>query len=267
MKKLILYLLALISIPLSTLPGLESCHDFEDNPFIKHKERRYLRKYLFPCDHPLKPVLDEIFSKSRATLNRDTLAAAGFVTKASQPRSYIIVAGHPRLPGYLLKLYLDSELNVRSDTPGWRWFQRRIRLANRIRKYIEKTDIKHFCVPKKWMYPLPLNPSPPEDPSIERKNSILIVEDMNLVSDEENLHVWKTRITEEHLKELYRIISYAGGDSYRPDNIVFTKDNKFAFIDTEYPQRRPFYPVLVQFLSPEMGDFWMKLVTGKKRPD
>ena len=65
---------------------------------------------------------------------------------------------------------------------------------------------------------------------------VLLVDDMDLVSKQENEVAWKSMITREHLNELYLIITRAGGSSYRPDNIWLTKHGKFAFVDTEYPK-------------------------------
>jgi hypothetical protein len=83
---------------------------------------------------------------------------------------------------------------------------------------------------------------------------------MNLTSKAQNLAAWKSLITGEHLKELYKIISYAKGSSYRPDNITYSVDGKFAFIDTEYPKAHPDYKSIRKYLSREMQAEWDKIV-------
>lgn len=238
-------------------------NEFDKNPYFSKKEKEQIKPYLLPFDHPIKPYLDLIFSSERVTLDSNSFSAAGFISKFIQPRSFIRVASHPYLPGYLVKVYLDDELRIKKETPGWKWFVNRAKNAKAIRKYIKRNKCKYFTAPEKWIYPLPINTSPPMDPAYVRKNEILVVEDMQLVSEIENLHAWKTIITKKHLNELYDIISYAGGSSYRADNIAFTISGKFAFIDTEYARKSPGYHAIVPYLSDEMAAYW-KSITGIK---
>ncbi len=245
---------------------LSYMEEFESNPFISKKERKKIRGCLMPESHPIKPALDAIFYTQRATMDDETFAAAGFLTKFMQPRSFIRVASHPLLPGYLVKVYLDTEKREKRDTPGWQWFYRRIKGANKIRKIITTSKVQHFVVPQKWIYPIPQHPSPPDTSEYARKNVILVVENMNLVPMDENLHAWKTKITPAHLEELFRIITFAGGESYRADNIAYTRNGKFAFIDTEYPHKKPNYRNLTKYLSADMAAYWTELVSGKRRP-
>lgn len=236
-------------------------NDLDKNPFLSKKEKKQIKHYLIPFNHPMKPSLDYIFLSDRVIQDSNTFAAAGFISKFIQPRSYIRVASHPYLPGYLLKVYLDDELRIKKETPGWKWFVNRAKNAKLIRRYIKLNKCKYFTAPEKWIYLLPANSSPPNDPAYSRKNEILLVEDMQLVSDEENLHAWKTKITKKHLDEFYDIISYAGGASYRADNVAYTKNGKFAFIDTEYSRKKsPNYDLILPFLSDEMAAYWKKLV-------
>lgn len=236
-------------------------NDFDNNPYFAKKEKKQIKPYLLPFNHPIKPYLDHIFSSERVILNSDTFTAAGFISKFIQPRSFIRVASHPYLPGYLIKVYLDDELRIKKETPGWKWFVNRAKNAKLIRRYIKKNKCKYFTAPEKWIYPLPINTSPPNDPSFSRKNEILIVEDMQLVSDHENNLAWKTVITKKHLDELYNIISYAGGSSYRADNVAYTKSGKFAFIDTEYKKSSSSYHAILPYLSDDMAAYWRK-ITG-----
>jgi len=214
-----------------------------------------------PANHPIKPYLDHIFLNQRATLNDKTFASAGFISQFIRPRSFIRVASHPALPGYLIKAYLDSEVRVKKNIPGWKWLVNRVKNAKTISHFIKKRKIKYFTVPKKWIYLLPREPSPPIDSSYLRKNEILVVEDMNLVSKNDNIIAWKTVITKQHLDEFYAIITYAGGSSYRIDNVAYTTNGKFAFIDTEYNNKTPRYQDILGSLSPEMAAYW-KMITG-----
>lgn len=235
-------------------------NDFDQNPYFTKKEKEQIKPYLLPFNHPTRFYLDYIFSNSRVIQDANTFDAAGFISKFIQPRSFIRVASHPYIPGYLVKIYLDDELRIKKNTPGWKWFVNRARNAKLIRRYIRQNGFKYFVAPQKWIYPLPINTSPPNDPMFSRKNEILIVEDMQLVSEAENLEAWKTVITKKHLEELYEIISYAGGFSYRADNVAYTKDGKFAFIDTEHSHRLSNYAAILPYLSPEMATYWKRLV-------
>lgn len=240
-------------------------NDFERNHYISERERDSVRPYLLPIDHPIKPALDSIFRAKRAILNRAAFLEAGFIIKFSQPRSFIKVASHPQLPGYLVKVHFDSTLSKKHGKESWRWLVQRVEGARKVRKAIEKKKSKHFVVPRKWLYPLPEKPSVPHTPDFVRKNVILVVQDMKLVPHEENLEAWKTKITEEHLKELYAIMKLAKGSSYRADNIAYTQSGKFAFIDTEYPNRKPNFHTIGTYLSTEMQAYWENLIRKKKK--
>lgn len=220
--------------------------------------QKTISPYLMSDNHPVKPALDKIFKKSRVTSNIDTFKAAGFKILPTNLRSHVVVARHPDLPGYLVKVSLDSETNKKYGEPSWLWFARRCKLARKIQSVIKKQKCFYYTVAEKWIYPLPDTPLLLDEP-YKRKNEILVVTDMNLVSEEENDLAWK-RLTKKHLKQLFTIITYAGGCSYRKDNIPLTKSGKFAFIDTEYPFKTPNYDTILDHLAPEMRDYWRSLV-------
>lgn len=243
--------------PIYTSEG--SYNDFDKNPYISKDARKSIKPYLLPKNHPAKIGLDEIFTTTRAIQNDDTFIQAGFNIIERTGRSFLLVASHPLLNGYLVKVALDSEFRQKNDKPSWLWFVRRCKGSETIAKIIAKKKITNFTVSKKWIYPLPINPSPPSNTQYDRKIAILLVTDMNLVSHIENLDAWKTKITKKHLDELYVIISQ-GGSSYRPDNIWYTKNGTFAFIDTEYPNADPDYGSVRPFLSSSMLTYWDKLI-------
>ena len=132
--------------------------------------------------------------------------------------------------------------------------------AEKIRRVITKKNFTHFVVAEKYIYPLPAHPSPPSNGLYTRHFAILLAEDMQLVPKSENLRAWKTVITREHLHELYTIMTAARGSSYRPDNICYTRNGKFAFIDTEYPSSGPDYTSIRPHLSPKMQRYWDRLI-------
>lgn len=235
-------------------------NDVDQNPYISAKIFNEIFPYLLPFEHPARPNLDLIFQTSRATFNKDSLKNAGFNILYSQPRSFIKVVEHAYLPNYLLKLYIDIDSRKKNNKPGWTWFVRRCEGAEKIRKILKKYNVLYFSVPHKWIYPLPIDPPPPQDVPVERQIVVLLVDDMHLAPKEENLAAWKTRITKKHLDELYLIISLGNGSSYRADNVPLTKGGKFAFIDTEYPHRPPNFATIRPYLSTKMRAYWDSLV-------
>lgn len=239
--------------------------ELSQNPYISKEIRKTIEPYLLPSTHPIKPILDQIFKTQRATLNEETLANAGFITKFIQPRSFIRVVSHPLMPGYLFKLHLDSELRQKRGKPGWHWFTLRCIGVEKVRHIIKKENLKYFIAPHKWIYPLPADPSPPNSPTYTRHLTLLVVEDMELATKSENLNAWKTKITPKQLKELYTIIAYAKGSSYRAQNIPYTIHGKYAFIDTEYPDQKAHFSGIRTYLSPTMQAYWDDLVKRKKK--
>ena len=236
-------------------------NSFESNPYIISRAKNEMRPHIIPDDHPMLPVLDSIFLVSRVTVNLNAFNAAGFVTVGeARPRSFIRVARHEALPGYLVKISLDDELRKKFGKPSWKWLEQRCVGAKKIKKIIQDRKIKHFTVAEKWIYPLPAEPSPPINARHTRHLAILLVTDMQLVPEIVNLHAWGHCITKKHLDELYCIISYAKGSSYRPDNICYTVNKNFTFIDTEYPNTKPDFRRIRSFLNPKMRSYWDKLV-------
>ncbi len=233
---------------------------FKNNPVISSQIRKMMQPYIIPNNHPMKKQLDAIFYRSRATLNEETFAKTGFMTLCTRPRSFIKVASHSSLPGYLVKANLDSELREKRGKPSWRWLVNRCEGAAKIHRIIEKKKIKHFTVAKKWIYPFPAEPAPPRTPKYTRHLALLLVTDMHLVPKEANHHAWYHVITKKHLDELYTVISYAKGSSYRPDNISYTATGQFAFIDTEYPSQGPDFKGIKKYLRPDMLYYWENLV-------
>jgi hypothetical protein len=222
---------------------------------------RAAKGHTLPVNHPAKPALDAIFSSGRVTKNEKSFQGSGFTTLFRKSRSFIQVARHQLLPGYLLKVYLDSEQRQKRNRAGWEWLVRRCEGAEKIRKIIEQNKIKYFQAPEKWLYPLPAQPN---STSLDQP-FVLLVEDMDLVSEEENEAAWQSLITREHLNELYLIITGAGNSSYRPDNIWLTKHGKFAFIDTEYRTLELDYDSISSYLSPEMRNYWVDLTRSQKK--
>lgn len=226
----------------------------------KKNKSKVKSQFLLPSNHPSKPALDAIFTASRATASVEAMYAAGFNKVYPQPYSFMCLAGHPNLPGILLKLYLDNETRLKDGLEGYVWLERRCQGALDIRNVISQKRIKYFTVPDKYLYRLPNQPAPMVGPGFNPQPYLLVVTDMNLVSPDESANAWKTKITKKHLDELYAILSQGLGSAYVGINVPFTRSGLFAFIDTEYPKREIKYRQAKEFLSPEMAKYWDKLV-------
>lgn len=248
---------------LGSLVGQETYNDVAYNPLISSKERKALEPYILPSNHLIKPLLDAIFLSGRVTQDKKTLVDAGFEILRDQPRSFILVARHPSVPGYLFKLHIDKDLRKKKGKPGWYWFSKRLKGIREIEACIKENNLTLFKTPEKWVYPLPINPSPPGKESYKRKNFVLIAEDMNIYNDEENVAMWKTHITRQHLDQIKIIFDTCGGGSLKPRNLPFSYDGKIAFIDTEYPGNKITYSSLNYGLNDEMKEYWRE-ITKKK---
>lgn len=218
-----------------------------------------LDPYLLPDHHSIKPLLDAIFSSSRATFSLDTLREAGF--NKTKPRHFtkLLVTTHPALPGYIFKLYLDVQRFYKDKNESYYWLLR-CQGAEKIRKMISRMNFDSFFkVPQKWIYKLPENPPPPN--GYYKKLYILVEENMEIFSEKENLSLWSSElVTFELLKGLYKIVKKLGlTDCLKPDNIPFSYDGKIAFIDTQTFDSKVDFKELKPFLSPKNQLYWEQL--------
>lgn len=257
-KKICLFFFLLLS--LKCFAELNYPH-FKDNPSLDVRMQSKIAPYLLPLDHPMKAKLDLIFSQSRVLENERTFVNAGFEVIAG-PRvySFVIVARHPEIPGYVFKLYLDSETRMRNDVPHWKWLVRRCEGAQSIRKVIKRKNILHFSVPDKWLYVLPAYPFS----SVQNPEVIILMEtDMELETKEVSRQMWKTGVTRKHLDELYSIFKHGyGGPGIvkLPANVPYTKNGTFAFTDTEDPPANLKLKYIKKYLSKEMQRYWDTLL-------
>jgi len=93
--------------------------------------------HFIPGKHPMHQVLDSIFLETRATVNEKTFNQAGFTILARGPRSFICVAEHKKLQGYLVKVFFDNELQKKFDRASWQWLVKRCEGAKN-NEYIQK---------------------------------------------------------------------------------------------------------------------------------
>ena len=230
---------------------LISYPNFYENPLLTERMRKLMAPHLLPPDHPIKEKLDAIFSKSRAIQNQKALTDAGFIILGARPISFIIVARHPEVPGYIFKLYLDTELRKKKEVAHWEWLTRRCVGAKKIKATIKKHKLKYFTVPDKWLYILPQYPLSQEP---NPQPFILVETYLDLHKDSER--IWKTRVEPKHLDELYIIYDSGYGSSEVGKNVPYTKKGKFAFVDTESPKRKPRLKRVKKYLSRDMQHYW-----------
>jgi hypothetical protein len=248
-----LLVFVLFSVALFTKAPLES-KLLQDHPHLDERMRTLMAPYLLPLNHPIKETLDSIFLQSRAIEDENALIKAGFVVIAAMQRSFIIVARHPAVPGYVFKLYLDSETRSKEAIPHWEWLTRRCIGAEKVRKIIHKNKLLYFTVPDKWLYILPVYPF---SRFIHPQPAILVETDMQIENEQKTRMAWKT-IKRKHLDELYTILKSGNGTTALM-NIPYTKQGTFAFIDTEYFKRRLQLQKVKHFLSKEMCLYWDQL--------
>ena len=262
-KNYILIFMALFLSCFATSSAAEVSNypNFIDNPFLNTHMRAAIAPHLLPLDHPMKPVLDSIFSQSRVLENERSLIDGGFEVIAGPTLlSFVIVARHFAIPGYVFKLYLDSESRCRKQIPHWRWLAMRCIGAKGIKKLIKKNKIKYFSVPDKWLYLLPIHPF---SSVINPQPVILMETDMEPECYEVTAHMWKTAITPKHLDELYSILKEGHGGHGLISlvaNVPYTKRGKFAFTDTEDPQADLDLKYVKRFFSKDMQCYWDKLI-------
>lgn len=237
-------------------------HAYAPNPYVNPEVWNKVSPFFLPEDHPIKPRLDKIFLGKRVTQDSHTLKAAGFKKNKPPKPDHAIVSKHSKLKGYLVKLFADEQPSL----DRWEDWYNRILSAYYIQKAIDRHNFHHlFKVPKKWIYPLPAETSPSAEYS-HRQNFILVVEDMKLVSMEENLDMWKHDMTLSGLKVIYTILQEEGLiDSVYPDNLSFSQDGRLAFVDTQHSHIWPVpFERLSRYLSSKMRAHWNILIANGK---
>jgi hypothetical protein len=222
------------------------------NPQNPHLIAMTAAPYLMPEDHPIKSLLDYLFSQSRVTENLATLEEAGFEIIVVTKVSHVIVARHPAFPGYIFKVYLDSETRAVRDAPYWTHLVTRCKGALRVKKAIRQKKLRYFTVPDKWLYLLPEYPLSKE----QNPQPLILVETDMEIDDEETTRKKWLNVKSKHLDELYEILKLGYGSTSLAANVPSTKNGKFAFIDTEYTKRRLPLEKVKNFLSPEMRIYW-----------
>jgi len=190
-----------------------------------------------------------------------------YVLVAPRKFTRLIVSTHPDLKGYIVKVYLDTQRYYKQK-PEYFWWKKRIEGAKAISAFIEKNGLNHlYKLPKKWIYQLPKSPAAPLE--FEAKNTILVQEDMQLLSTEENKRQWKSeRVTSLLLNSLKMILCEIGlKDCCNIDNIPFAKDGRIAFIDTQsFNEDKPPLKRLKKFLGEKQKVWWERIMSDRASP-
>lgn len=235
--------------------------EYVRNPYVSEEIWNALSPYFLPATSPEKAALDRIFSQKRRILSsRKAMIRSGF-SMISRPKDKVIVAKHPYLKGYLIKAYTDN-----MQAPDTYWWKKRIDGVNIIQQKINQYGYQGIMkTPRKWIYPIPTEPSPMEG-ATNRKNFILVVEEMDILDAKHNLKAYKTKMTPQILDAFFIILMELGLiDSVYADNTPFCTDGRLAFIDTEHSLEttRPVpISVVAKYLSPQMYTYWEQLIVN-----
>ncbi len=236
-------------------------YDYKRPAHIDPKIWQTVKPFFLPIDHPIQSQLNKLFKARRVTLNESSLEKAHFKNTKPTKYSHIYASPHSKIKGYFFKMYTDEQ---HLEVPDYHLWIRRIEGAKSLKRAIENHGFQdYFVVPEKWLYPLPEYPAPPLD--YERKNFILIAEEIPIYHGGANTSLWKSHfVTPKLLDALFILIRDEGlSDSVFPFNIPFSKvDMRIAFIDTEHHHEgHNRYHHLTPFLSKEMQLYWQKLIS------
>lgn len=234
--------------------------------YVSEEVWQQIVPYLMPENHPLMPLLNKIFSKSRVLKDEKSLWKAGFEKRKHQPHTKVVVTRHKNMRGYIFKIYTDSVPYYRNEPEYITWMLR-ARGAKLIRKeIIAKGWQPFFKAPRKWIYALP--PNPVARVGALQKNFILVEEEMDIISNAESFVKWRNgTATRAHLDRLFYMVTRLGlAGCCKFDNIPFCRDGKIAFIDTQNNLKWPIhYERLFQVLIGDLQQYWTGLM--QNRPD
>jgi hypothetical protein len=216
-----------------------------------------VKPYLINEKNPIKLALDKMFAKSRIIESVEALESAGFTIIFQQLHRGLVVARHPDLRNYLLKMYLDT--SPRTEWPLW---VLRAKGARVIKKILDKYFYNHCMkVPEKWIYPVPKQGRPTHSDTVFPKDFILVVGDMKLASTESTLYRFKHGMIYARLRALYTVITEGGLSDSHIGNVPFSKDGKIAFIDTEYVNSWPVHlEWLTDYFSSMNQQYWKWII-------
>ncbi len=231
---------------------------------IDSYSKQEIALYALKESHPAKKVLDNIVQASSTSVFYDmhSMTKSGFDFAIPQHKTKIIVTRHPKLPGLVIKAYLDTQEYYDGKPEHYYWIKR-VQGANLIRESIKKHHYEHLLkVPRKWIYELPQKPHLPLPANCLPKKYILVEDDMNIVDDKTNKARWKSPdATRELLAALHTVITESKfKDCAKPANCPFCVDGKVALVDTQsFYKKKVGYYKLTPYLTKEMQEYWRSL--------
>lgn len=243
----------------TNIPMLSTATKVEPNVKPSHVSNaawNAVQPWIMPLNHAARGPLDRIFSKERVLHSKETLEKAGFTNSKPGNGSQTIVTTHPKVPHYVLKLFLDNQ-----NESDWENWVNRASIAEQVRITIKER--KYFPIlvaPYKWIYPLP--PTPRADPSLPGKNFILVVDQMPLLPREDNKKRWARDMDEKRLDAIYDIIQTFGLiNATHINNLPWSRNLRNVFVDFE---RHHVWPTQIQnlqpWLNPDMQRYLQQLI-------
>lgn len=229
------------------------------SPQVSEEIWEAVRPYLLPSNHPAWPKLNRIFCACRVIQTPEAFRDAGFKRWNPGRWSRVLASSHPELKEYFIKAYADTELGIMYD---WKKWIHRIEGAKTIQECINRNNLqKNFKVPRKYIYPLPAEPSPPNSSRYLRKNFILVADNMRIQEHSKNEKMYKKDMSQQMMEGLYIVLQECGlYDSVYCFNIPFCKDGRIAVIDTEYHHKWPVpFERLTHCFSKDMRNYWQKI--------
>jgi|JI9StandDraft_1071089.scaffolds.fasta_scaffold02994_4 hypothetical protein len=207
--------------------------------------------YLLPETHPLKEPLAKLFLDPTTLESPEKLFEKGFKPIALKKQGTLFIGTHHTLPGYVVKFYL-LPATAHEANSNYHTLLQRCRGAKKIRDLLKEGQSSLFAVPDKWLYELPYS-------SETYPLYILLATDMQILNLTDSASAWKHKVTKEHLQELLAIIKTGSASFGLTKNVPYTKSGRFAFIDTEYPDRELDLREFTPYFSQEMQRAWKEL--------
>lgn len=227
-----------------------------DYPSIPSEIWKKVCPYFLPRNHKMRAVMDKIFSHGSVLSSIKKFQKAGFEIVIYREGRQMILARHPDLKGYLVKVYLD--IHTRTDWTAWIL---RARGSAFVRDTLKKLKMTHyFKAPKKWIYPVHRSASyNPQAPYT--KHFVLLVQDMQLQPRQKLEHKFKNEMTKPYLLALFTALKKTGYNDSHIENIPLSIDGRLAFIDLEHFNQHPVqFHLLSKHIAPDMLEYWEKLI-------
>ena len=165
----------------------------------------------------LKEKADAIFSRSGVITalrksDRKVLEAEGFNLFNAWGN---VIARHRELEGWVIKC--GNRIPVMYCT------YKRVKLADKIRKYLERQELSHIVVPQKYLYHLP-----GQSNKLSDHNYLVFAERLKLQSK-----TLPRVLPREAIKEAISVIRHFGLADTHKANFGIVEGNKIAIVDTE----------------------------------